>query len=132
MLPSSENSKLCQPIGSAGSESSKAKEASSSRSRWWPWSKWKDSNVKSASSDSSSNLITGENNNGIRERPFEGKVVLGLRGQCMFEDKVKNAEDAGAAAVIIANSEVKHGFAIPCVQYHPICFISQNCLFYFF
>lgn len=33
-------------------------------------------------------------------------VVLTARGQCMFEDKAVNAQRGGAAAVIVANSDV--------------------------
>lgn len=37
---------------------------------------------------------------------MEGAIVFVQRGSCSFAEKVKNAEDAGAAAVIVANSEV--------------------------
>lgn len=33
-----------------------------------------------------------------------GKIVLVRRGECLFTEKVKNAQDAGAAAVVVANN----------------------------
>jgi hypothetical protein len=39
-------------------------------------------------------------------RMYAGKVVVAERGSCMFEEKTIAAEQAGAEAVIIVNSEV--------------------------
>jgi len=37
--------------------------------------------------------------------PYGGKVLLADRGDCMFEEKVINAEDGGAKGVIVVNTE---------------------------
>ena len=38
---------------------------------------------------------------------YEGKIVLVKRGGCLFEDKARMAEAAGALSVIVANNEVR-------------------------
>jgi hypothetical protein len=44
---------------------------------------------------------------GHQEKAYDGKVVVADRGSCMFEEKTIAAENAGAQAVIVINSEVR-------------------------
>lgn len=40
------------------------------------------------------------------DEPFKGRIVLMMRGGCLFVQKVRNAQKAGAAGVIIADNTV--------------------------
>ena len=42
------------------------------------------------------------------DRSYQGKIVLARRGTCKFIDKIKSGQGAGAAAVLILNSQTQH------------------------
>ena len=52
---------------------------------WWQWGNGNDSKKK--------------------VKRFEGKIAIAQRGNCMFEDKTRIAESAGAVALIVVNTE---------------------------
>jgi hypothetical protein len=49
--------------------------------------------------------ITGTGANSDKNSPYEDKVAVVSRGDCMFEDKALIAQKAGASALIITNTE---------------------------
>lgn len=53
-------------------------------------------------------LLSQENGNDGSEviRPYEGKILLVARGKCTFEEKALYAQSAGAAGVVVINTEV--------------------------
>lgn len=57
----------------------------------------------------------------------QGKVLLGLRGQCFFEDKARLAEKYGASALLIANTEVRILYAINTTTYYALLPYRTNC-----
>lgn len=66
--------------------------------RWWFWS-W-----ESQKYSYDPTLVRA-----VQQGPlFTNKIVLADRGDCLFEDKAKNAIAEGASALIIANTEVSY------------------------
>jgi hypothetical protein len=53
---------------------------------------------------------------------YDGTVVVADRGSCMFEEKTIAAENAGAEAVVIVNSEVRPLSHMFCIH---ICLLIQ-------
>ena len=56
--------------------------------RWWLWS-----------------LQASAVKKPISARPFNNRIVLAQRGECMFEEKAISAQEGGALALIVSNSE---------------------------
>jgi len=66
---------------------------------WWPsWAMSSGSAVGNNSDEKEKH----------HEKVYEGKIALLKRGGCLFEEKALLAEAAGAAGVIIANTDVSH------------------------
>ena len=63
-------------------------------------------------------------------RPYEGKVLIVARGGCMFEEKVVIAQQAGAVAVVVANTEVRDNASLqlPLHLLLVITVIDESCI----
>jgi len=74
-----------------------------------------DSNEEGRSTREAEAMKKGRENSGT----YDGKIVLAMRGKCLFEDKAAVAQSVGAAAVIIANTNVSNSPRIaPWSQLH--------------
>ena len=109
-VPSEDHAKLCKPLEllQRTSRARVNQHASSavtnngkSKAKSW-WSEW-------PSASSISTMLSMAYPKRIkRQSAQEGeRIVLAKRGDCLFEEKAANAEAAGAAAIIVSNSEVR-------------------------
>ena len=57
-------------------------------------------------------LSTACNTNPLAAGSLTGKIALITRGECSFSEKIRNAQDAGAVAVLVSNSVVGDGIGM--------------------
>ena len=106
-VPSEDNAKLCKPLAlfqrtsaTRVNRDSPSDVTKSGKAKSW-WSEW-------PSASSISTMLSLAYPKRIKRQSAQdgGRIVFAKRGDCLFEEKAANAEAAGAAAVIVSNSEV--------------------------
>ena len=108
-----------------------AKQSAASKP-WAPWSwvrkginliekirkKTEESESESESESTPSSSSSSQDNSDVQDETtvnekdleYPNKILISQRGGCLFEEKVKNAQDKGAKANIVVNTEVANTF----------------------